>query len=108
MIRNHKLAKHIADASWSEFVRQLEYKADWYGRTIIKVSPWYPSSQICSSCGVSAGKKALNIRSWTCPSCGVEHDRDVNASINILTTGLAEIKACGDASIGVASSNAIN
>ena len=91
MIRNHKLAKAIADASWSEFVRQLEYKADWYGRTIVKCSPWYPSSQICSDCGTLGGKKPLNIRNWTCQSCGVIHDRDINAAKNIHTAGLAEL-----------------
>jgi putative transposase len=80
MIKNHKLAKHIADASWSEFVRQLEYKSAWYGRTISKISPWYPSSQICSNCGDRGSKKPLETRKWTC-ICGVEHDRDVNAAI---------------------------
>jgi putative transposase len=98
MISNHKSAKATADASWREFVRQLEYKADWYGRTIVKCSPWYPSSQICSSCGTVTGKKALHIRTWTC-DCGVTHDRDVNAAINIKTAGLAEL-ACGASSIG--------
>lgn len=102
MLRNHKLAKAIADASWSEFVRQLEYKAEWYGRTIVKCSPWYPSSQICSSCGTIKGKKALHIRTWTC-DCGVTHDRDINAAINIRTAGLAEI-ACGASSVGVVKS----
>ena len=99
MIRNHKLAKAIADASWSEFVRQLEYKADWYGRTIVKCSPWYPSSQICSNCGAITGKKPLQIRKWTC-ACGATHDRDINAAINIKTAGLAEL-ACGAPSVGV-------
>ena len=102
MIRNHKLAKSIADASWSEFVRQLEYKAEWYGRTIVKCSPWYPSSQICSSCGAITGKKALNIRKWTC-ACGATHDRDINAAINIKTAGLAEL-ACGAPTVGVVKS----
>ena len=92
LMRNHKLAKAIADASWSEFVRQLEYKAEWYGRTITKVSPWYPSSQICSSCGAITGKKPLNIRKWDC-ACGAHHDRDINAAKNIHTAGLAEINA---------------
>lgn len=92
--KNRSLAKSIADASWSEFVRQLEYKSAWYGRTFVKISRWYPSSQICSSCGHLDGKKALNVREWTCSSCGVILDRDINAAKNINTAGLAEIEAC--------------
>ena len=88
MIGNRKLSKSIADVAWSEFIRQLEYKADWYGREIIKIDTWYPSSQICSNCGHKDGKKALSIREWTCSVCGTQHDRDINAAINILNEGL--------------------
>lgn len=88
MLRNHKLAKSISDVSWSSFVTKLQYKADWYGRKIIKIDKWFPSSQICSECGHRDGKKSLNIREWTCPICHAHHDRDINASINILTEGL--------------------
>ncbi|MGX7063710.1 IS200/IS605 family element RNA-guided endonuclease TnpB [Enterococcus cecorum] len=88
MLRNHKLARSISDVSWSSFVAKLQYKADWYGRKIIKVDQWFPSSQICSECGHKDGKKPLDIREWTCPICYTHHDRDINASINILTEGL--------------------
>ncbi|WP_282709367.1 IS200/IS605 family element RNA-guided endonuclease TnpB [Ligilactobacillus sp. Marseille-Q7487] len=88
MLRNHKLAKSISDVSWSSFVTKLQYKADWYGRKIIKIDKWFPSSQICSECGHQDGKKSFEIREWTCPICHAHHDRDINASINILTEGL--------------------
>lgn len=88
MVKNKHLSKSISDVSWSEFVRQLEYKSGWYGRTVIKIDTWYPSSQICSNCGHKDGKKELSVREWTCPICGTYHDRDINASVNILNEGL--------------------
>ncbi len=88
MLRNHRLAKSISDVSWSAFVAKLIYKAEWYGREIIKVDRWYESSQICNKCGHKDCKKPLHIREWTCPNCGSTNDRDINASKNILKEGL--------------------
>ena len=95
MVRNHSLARAISDASWPEFRRQLEYKADWYGRTVIAVDRFYPSSKTCSACGAIAAKMPLSVRDWTCAACGALHDRDVNAAINLRAAGLA-VLACGD------------
>ncbi|MEA5519506.1 RNA-guided endonuclease TnpB family protein [Limnoraphis robusta] len=94
MVKNHKLARAISDANWGELVRQLTYKASWYGRELIKIDRWFPSSKRCSNCGYIAEKMPLNIREWDCPKCNSHHDRDINASINILAAGLA-VSACG-------------
>ncbi|MFN3200976.1 MAG: IS200/IS605 family element RNA-guided endonuclease TnpB [Bradymonadia bacterium] len=93
MLRNHCLAKSIADASWSEFLRQLHYKCLWYGRTLVAIDRWFPSSKRCSECGYTHKKMLLSVRSWQCPECGVTHDRDINASRNVLAAGLA-VSAC--------------
>ena len=77
MIKNKRLSKSISDVAWSEFMRQLEYKSLWKGKTIIKIDQWFPSSQICSKCGTSTGKKSLNIRKFVCPECSTQHDRDI-------------------------------
>jgi putative transposase len=95
MLRNGCLSKSIADASWSEFVRQLEYKARWYGRELAGIDKWYPSSKRCSACGFVMDKLPLSVRSWSCPDCKAEHDRDVNAAINILAAGRA-VSAFGE------------
>src|SRR5947208_12398114 len=96
MVKNHKLAKAISDVGWSEFVRQLAYKAEWYGRTLIKIDKFYPSSKRCFDCGHVLDSLTLDIRHWTCPECGVQHDRDINAAKNVLAAGLA-VSACGEA-----------
>ncbi len=91
MIRNRKLAKSISDASWSTFVAMLEYKCNWYGKTLTKIDRFYPSSKTCSNCGHKEDKMPLSVREWTCPNCGSHHDRDLNASINILKKGWSEL-----------------
>ncbi len=89
MEHNNKLARNITDASWSRLVSMLNYKANWYGRNVVKVPSIYPSSQLCSICGYKNSiTKSLNIRKWTCPECGTVHDRDINAAKNILSKGI--------------------
>lgn len=89
MVKNHRLARAISDASWRELRSMLEYKARWYGRRLVVVDRWFPSSKLCSACGTLQGSMPLNVREWTCP-CDVVHDRDVNAARNVLAAGLAE------------------
>lgn len=95
MVKNRSLARAISDASWSELRSMLEYKADWYGREVIAIDRWYPSSKTCSDCGHLLRSMPLNVREWVCAECGAVHDRDVNAAKNILAVGLA-VNACGD------------
>ncbi len=95
MLANRSLSRAISDVAWAEFRRQLEYKAEWYGREVIAIDRWYPSSKTCSDCGHLQGKMPLNVREWTCPQCGTVHDRDVNAARNILAVGRT-VSACGD------------
>jgi putative transposase len=93
MVKNHTLARAISDAAWRQFRTMLEYKAEWYGRNLVVIDRWYPSSKLCSACGAIADPMPLDVRSWTC-RCGTVHDRDVNAARNILAAGLA-VTACG-------------
>ncbi|GHA13614.1 RNA-guided endonuclease InsQ/TnpB family protein [Streptomyces purpurascens] len=93
MVRNRPLARAISDAAWAEFRSLLEYKAAWYGREVIAVDRFFPSSRLCSACGTLQEKMPLNVRTWTC-GCGTTHDRDTNAACNLLAAGLA-VSACG-------------
>ncbi len=92
MEQNKKLAKSVSDASFAKFVFMLEYKAEWYGRKVVKIDRFYPSTQICSGCGYKnefiKGLRGLKVREWICPECGEVYDRDLNASRNILKEGL--------------------
>jgi putative transposase len=94
MVRNHSLARAISDAAWREFRSLLEYKAAWYGRDVVVVDRFFPSSRLCSTCGTLQAKMPLHVRTWTCDSCGATHDRDVNAAQNLLAAGRA-VTACG-------------
>lgn len=97
MVRNRRLAKALSDAGMSQFLRLIREKADEAGRTVITVDRWFPSSQLCSACGCSGGKKELDVREWSCTCCGAVLDRDINAAVNVMiAAGLAEIEnACG-------------
>jgi len=94
MVQNHSLAKAISDVGWGEFVRQLQYKSQWYARTLITIDRWYPSSKTCHDCKHVVEDLPLDVRQWVCPQCGVWHDRDSNAAKNILAEGLS-VAACG-------------
>lgn len=94
LLKNDRLARAISDASWTELRSMLEYKCAWYGRELVVIDRWFPSSKLCGACGTVRGKLPLNVREWTC-ECGAVHDRDVNAARNILAAGLAA-SACGD------------
>jgi putative transposase len=96
MVKNHSLAKAISDVGWGEFIRQLEYKAQWYGRTLIRIDKFYPSSKRCHHCGYVLDSLDLDTRFWLCPECHSFHDRDINAAKNVLAAGLA-VSACGEA-----------
>src|SRR6266487_1354528 len=97
MVKNHSLAKAISDVGWSEFVSFLSYKAAWCGRNLVKIDKWYPSSKRCFDCGHLLDSLPLDVRIWTCPECGVVHDRDLNAAQNIHAVGLTVFEACGEA-----------
>jgi putative transposase len=96
MIKNHKLSKHIADASWSKFVKLLTYKAEWNDKKIVKIDRFFPSSKTCNCCGYINQNLKLDMREWTCPSCNSKLDRDLNASINILNEGYKQISSGTD------------
>lgn len=102
MIRNPNLSKAIADAGWGEFVRQLAYKAEWAGRSLVAIDQWFPSSKRCSDCGHTLPSLPLSVRKWDCPECGAHHDRDQNAATNIKAAGLA-VLALGESVSGMGS-----
>jgi putative transposase len=95
MVKNRKLSRAIGEQGWYQFRSYLEYKSKWYGRELIVINQWYPSSKTCSSCGSIQNKMLLSVREWTCPDCGSHHDRDINAAKNILAVGTT-VSACGD------------
>jgi putative transposase len=107
LTRNHNLAQSISDAGWSEFIRKLMYKAEWYGKTILQIGRFEASSKVCNVCGYKKEELTLDIREWECPDCKTLHDRDLNASINIKKIALYNLntvgttgRACGLTGIG--------
>jgi putative transposase len=94
LLGNHRLARAISDTAWAQLRAMLTYKCRWYGRDLVVIDRWFPSSKTCSVCGAVRDELPLNMREWTC-RCGATHDRDVNAARNILAAGLA-VTACGD------------
>jgi putative transposase len=95
MLKNRKLAKHISDASWFSLIQKLEYKARAQGKHLVKIDQWFASSKTCSCCGHKMESLPLSVRNWTCPACTVEHDRDINAAINIRQQGIIKLRAEG-------------
>lgn len=95
MLKNHKLARSISDASWSEFRKQLEYKAIWYGKQIGVIGRFQSTSKVCSVCGFKMSEMPLEVREWDCPSCGTNHDRDINAAVMTLKHGIEKYKPVG-------------
>lgn len=101
MMKNHHLAKSVGEASMSKFVSMLEYKCKWYGRNLVKIDRFYPSSKLCSCCGYKNNELALLVREWECPQCHTKHDRDINASKNILYAGAMLVNGRGDTELSV-------
>ncbi|EJN8053589.1 transposase, partial [Escherichia coli] len=95
MMKNHNLARAIGDAGWHSFITKLEYKAATKGVHLVKLDQWFASSKTCHCCGYKMPEMPLHIRIWRCPECGAEHDRDINAALNIRQKGILELKAAG-------------
>ena len=95
MLKNRKLAKHIADCAWGKFIEKLAYKASWSGKHLVKIEQWFASSKTCSCCQYKLDKLPLSMRSWACPECEATHDRDLNAALNIKAQGILKLKAEG-------------
>ena len=95
MVRHRSLARAIATSGWAEFRAQLAYKAQWYGRTLVVVDRYFPSSKTCSACGMIRAHLDLGTRAWSCPTCGVLHDRDLNAAMNLDLAAGRAVQVCG-------------